>query len=1082
MGGKLALVVGSECDAQGSLGFTTELAIRLFDDLCQRGGWQSAVATDGPVLNPTILELKAAVTEAFSTASQQQAMLLLSFIGHGQSTQSKLFYLLAKDSDPDQRLDSDTAYNLGTGITEQLVASRLDGLIVLIDACEAGSSAGNTEDWVDALDPRSGRIELLVASERGRPAFGGCFTRTMLDAFAHGLPQQGTFLRPSDLRPHIAASCPRQVPVARSSAVGGDPGLWLVPNISRVDDAVYGRPSAGFIDHLTNGPTISLTLRIQAAEVYADTTHRLRTVVGPAGCGKSTLMSLLIRPSLLEGATFNSTFVTAAVFLDVTSTLESFTEELFLQFTRRLPGYPEAVEAVANRYIDADTPPDQTELTVLQPLESMRSIFGFTLIIDGLDQPEEGAQIQIASTIKELTRRDSLAHVRVIAGIRQDTRAETLPDLAHQQIHRIEAPTNYDIITVVTEAHRIADGQDSGPDWQQWLSTIRDQTTAGGWLLARLMTELNQLSEQDIGRIQLETLIERRIHQAVDTLGLSTDDVITAVLTVLTAAGAGPVLPFSLLHAALPTLGITAPTSRLRDTVANLGALISRGNPGTLNESLGLAHTDFQPPIQHHLEQHEVSILDGHRAILRAIENDDTSTTAQYARGSAVRHYLAIGDSDQAISYLRSLNTANAADNRDRWATWLPLFIETLGADHPATLITRSNLGSWRGESGDIAGAITEFELLLTDRLRVLGPDHPAILITRSNLGSWRGESGDIAGAITEFKLLLTDQLRVLGPDHPATLNTRSNLVSWRGESGDIAGAITELKLLLTDQLRVLGPDHPATLNTRSNLGSWRGRSGHIAGAITEYELILTDQLRVLGPDHPDTLTTRNNLGTLRGESGDIAGAITEFELLLTDRLRVLGPDHPDTLITRSNLGSWRGESGDIAGAITEFEQLLTDRLRVLGPDHPATLSTRSNLGSWRGRSGDIAGAITEYELLLTDRLRVLGPDHPATLNTRNNLGHWLGESGDIAGAITEYEQLLTDRLRVLGPDHPDTLLTRSNLGSWRGRSGDIAGAITEYEQLLTDQLRVLGPDHPDTITTARLTAALRQEVLPRAD
>ncbi|NBE85435.1 tetratricopeptide repeat protein [Micromonospora rubida] len=38
---------------------------------------------------------------------------------------------------------------------------------------------------------------------------------------------------------------------------------------------------------------------------------------------------------------------------------------------------------------------------------------------------------------------------------------------------------------------------------------------------------------------------------------------------------------------------------------------------------------------------------------------------------------------------------------------------------------------------------------------------------TRSSLAFWRGETGDAAGAVTAFEKLLTDQLRVLGPDHP---------------------------------------------------------------------------------------------------------------------------------------------------------------------------------------------------------------------------------------------------------------------------------------------------------------------------
>ncbi|MGW6033442.1 tetratricopeptide repeat protein [Gordonia terrae] len=96
--------------------------------------------------------------------------------------------------------------------------------------------------------------------------------------------------------------------------------------------------------------------------------------------------------------------------------------------------------------------------------------------------------------------------------------------------------------------------------------------------------------------------------------------------------------------------------------------------------------------------------------------------------------------------------------------------------DHPETLGARHNLAAWRGESGDVAGAIADFEVLLADQVRVLGADHPDTLITRGNLAAWRGESGDVAGAIDDYEVVLADRLRVLGADHPDTLIARHNL------------------------------------------------------------------------------------------------------------------------------------------------------------------------------------------------------------------------------------------------------------------------------------------------------------------
>ncbi|MEV4926571.1 tetratricopeptide repeat protein [Streptomyces roseoverticillatus] len=74
------------------------------------------------------------------------------------------------------------------------------------------------------------------------------------------------------------------------------------------------------------------------------------------------------------------------------------------------------------------------------------------------------------------------------------------------------------------------------------------------------------------------------------------------------------------------------------------------------------------------------------------------------------------------------------------------------------------------------------------DRLRAtahdhLGPDHPHTLIARNDLARWRGEAGDVAGAVTAFAELVADHNRILGPDHPDTLTNRADLAHWQKQS-----------------------------------------------------------------------------------------------------------------------------------------------------------------------------------------------------------------------------------------------------------------------------------------------------------
>ena len=63
----------------------------------------------------------------------------------------------------------------------------------------------------------------------------------------------------------------------------------------------------------------------------------------------------------------------------------------------------------------------------------------------------------------------------------------------------------------------------------------------------------------------------------------------------------------------------------------------------------------------------------------------------------------------------------------------------SLGPDHPHTLISRNNLASAYREAGRLHEAIALYEQNLEDRTRILGPHHPHTLISHSNLaGAYR--------------------------------------------------------------------------------------------------------------------------------------------------------------------------------------------------------------------------------------------------------------------------------------------------------------------------------------------------------
>lgn len=125
--------------------------------------------------------------------------------------------------------------------------------------------------------------------------------------------------------------------------------------------------------------------------------------------------------------------------------------------------------------------------------------------------------------------------------------------------------------------------------------------------------------------------------------------------------------------------------------------------------------------------------------------------------------------------------------------------VRVLGADHPQTLASRSNLAAAYEVAGDLDRAIPLQEQTLADRLRILGEDHPDTLTSRNNLA---------------------ERVRVLGEDHPQTLTSRNNLATAHRSAGNLDRAAELLQQTLADTVRVIGKEHPLTRTVRANLDS----------------------------------------------------------------------------------------------------------------------------------------------------------------------------------------------------------------------------------------------------------------------
>jgi Caspase domain/Tetratricopeptide repeat len=995
--GRLALIVGSQCDGLQPLPFVDELAARLHAAL-GAGQWRAASGGDW-VRNPTTAELRATVEEAFTTANDAAATLFVAFIGHGVASGDEDFYLMTRDA-PADKPKSHNAFHFTQFIRDELKDyTGLDGLVFLVDACQAGEGVrGAATRWADVLAANKGRLELLVASGKGS-AYDGCFTRAILDTFETGLVARGDALLCADLLPEVSRCKGQQQYLAYNGAtlISGDPGLWLVPNKARSRDAVTGHPSAGLVDQLTAGVILTDSVRENLIAIEESGAARLRLAVGAAGSGKSTLLALFIRPKVAKILDIADDYIKAAAFLDATSTLESLAAELSAQLAVTVPQYPQAREAVDASMTGQDLASHGSWDTLVRlPLARCTESGRIHIIVDGLDQPEQGAREPILAAVEFITSTApaaELGHVRLIAGVRSGVNIDTRTELAHAHRIDVSAPGAGELAKAATNA-AVANVSES------LLTEGIDRDMSGGWLIARLIGEIAASTGEPAPITDLPALVAARI--AVSCA--CTDEAGEALhtLNAIAAAGYGPVLPIGLLAAAVADTDAQPPLSRIRDTVVTFGTLISRGNPGTEHETLGISHHALVGPVAEYMCDRGVDPAAAHHAIIGAWQRLSDSDrgraddeAASYWVAAAPRHYLAVGDSSEALKALQSAETLNAIDNRDRWAAWLPLFEQAQGPVHPDTVDAEAQHAHWTGKSGDPRTA----RRIFARQVRALEQereDNDLQLITaREKLADWTGQAGQPDRARRMLEQLMPHRRAVSGDRDLATLQAAMDLAFWTGESGDLDAAFVLYDGLLPELDETLGPRDRNTLGARSHYARFLGEAGRPRDAKEIVIAVLADTERALGADHDDTLWVRNNLAWQTGEVDGAEAAREMYAVLVQDRERLSNPENHGTLVARRDLAIWTGRAGKAASARDQLQELLPIRIRNYGPDTTDALYERDCLAEWTGKAGDPQAAVDQYAELLEIHKTKFGANSDKTNDIRRKLDEWRAAAAD---------------------------------------------------------------------------------------
>ncbi len=179
-------------------------------------------------------------------------------------------------------------------------------------------------------------------------------------------------------------------------------------------------------------------------------------------------------------------------------------------------------------------------------------------------------------------------------------------------------------------------------------------------------------------------------------------------------------------------------------------------------------------------------------------------------------------------------------------------------------------------QQGRVSDAEALERKLMDTQRRVLGADHPDTLATMSELGyTLCEEKKNCAEGVRLNREVLEKQKRRLGPEAFYTLVTMDNLAILLAEDGRPVEAEKLQQEALEIHLRVFGPENLGTINAMTNLAEFQRDLGQDEEAKNLLHQALDVEGRVFGPDQPETAQTRYDLASILTRTGQSEEAIS---------------------------------------------------------------------------------------------------------------------------------------------------------------------------------------------------------------
>ncbi len=274
---------------------------------------------------------------------------------------------------------------------------------------------------------------------------------------------------------------------------------------------------------------------------------------------------------------------------------------------------------------------------------------------------------------------------------------------------------------------------------------------------------------------------------------------------------------------------------------------------------------------------------------------------------------------------------------------------------------------------GDFKGALEHYLAAAATRARLLGADHPETLGSNSNIASALVQLGDFQGARDILEPTIEDLSRIFGPHHPDLSDPLGTLARVCDRLGDDAAAREHTERALQIARAAHGPEHLETARAMVN---------HANTLDDEQEELRLNEAALpilqasLGSQHPAVAGVMSNVARAHQKAGNLEQATRLLQQSLDAHSETPGREHPATALIMMNLAEVHAEAARWEDARSLFEEAAAVRRESLGEAHPDTAWSLFRLAQVRWEhAASPAEATSAVALARKARAGLSGPD-----------------------------------------------------------------------------------------------------------